>query len=90
MSGMTNAKPHFNLQVSVVAGDTATTNIPVTGILLTDEIIAVARHIGAGTDVTDVTDITSEASITSDGNIQLDTTNTSADKLQVFWVDTSI
>ena len=35
----------------------------------------------------DVDDLTSEASITSAGNIQLSTTNTTGDKLTVFSLD---
>ena len=76
------------LKVVVVAGTTAAANIAVSGIATTDKIVAVVRvDLDATAANIDVDDLTSEASITSAGNIQLSTTNTTSDKLIVFWLD---
>lgn len=76
------------LKVVVVAGTTAAANIAVSGIATTDKIVAVVRvDLDATAANIDVDDLTSEASITSAGNIQLSTTNTTGDKLIVFWLD---
>ncbi len=76
------------LKVVVVAGTTAAANIAVSGIATTDKIVAVVRvDLDAAAANIDVDDLTSEASITSAGNIQLSTTNTTGDKLIVFWLD---
>lgn len=64
----------------ILAGTTATTNIALAGALLGDSIITVL-HNSAGVFV----DLTAEASITSDGNIQLSTTDTTGDELHVTW-----
>lgn len=68
------------LKVAVVAGTTAVTNIAVTGILTTGVLKSVLR-VASGVP----TDVTSEASITSTGNIQLSTTNTTGNVLIVVW-----
>ena len=73
-----------DLQIEIVAGTTATTNIAVAGIQTHDDILYVA-HISTTASVATIVDITSEASVTSDGNIQLSTTDTSSDSLMVFW-----
>ena len=71
------------LIAATVAGSTALTNIAVTGIKLVDtlqSVIEIATTTGIPTDRT------AETSITSDGNIQLSTTNTPRDKLIVqYW-----
>lgn len=82
---------------TLVAGNTAVTNIAIAGIALVDTIafvmqidIAVDTGTSAtGNKVQDVIDRTSEAAITSAGNIQLSTTNTTGDKLLVVWFDKS-
>ena len=71
-----------NLKFAVVAGAAATTNIAISGIATTDTVLFVLRN-AAGT----FTDVTSEASITSAGNIQLSTTNTTGSTLVVVWFD---
>lgn len=81
------------LSFSVVAGNTATTNIAVTGIATEDTIVAVLRADVAadtgtsatGNKVQALSAVTSEASITSAGNIQLSTTDTTGDTLIVVW-----
>ena len=75
-------------KVTVVAGTTAAASIAISGIATTDKIVAVVRvDLDATAANIDVDDLTSEASITSAGNIQLSTTNTTGDKLIVFWLD---
>jgi hypothetical protein len=74
------------LKFSVVAGSTAVANIAVTGILTEDTIVAVLRLDRDATAANiNLADVTSEASITSNGNIQLTTTNTTGDTLVVVW-----
>ena len=76
------------LKFAVVAGASAVANIAISGIATTDKIVAVVRvDLNATAANIDVDDLTSEASITSAGNIQLSTTNTTSDKLIVFWLD---
>jgi len=68
----------------VVAGDAAATDIPVAGIKTTDTLQSVIEFKPA---TPAVIDRTSEASITSDGNIQLSTTDTTSSQLTVsYWV----
>ena len=86
---MTQSKSMFNMQVSVLAGTTAATNIAVTGIVTTDEIIW-CGHISTAAAIATLADITSEVSITSDGQVQLSSTDTSSDALLLFWIDTSL
>lgn len=75
------------LKFSVATGAAAATNIAITGITTSDTLVSVLQFVGAGTDITDVADRTSEASITSDGNIQLSSTDTTGGKLLVVWYD---
>ena len=78
------------LKVAVVAGTTSATNIPITGIATNDTIVSVVLiAFVAGTPSLTITDVTSQASITSAGNIQLSTTNTTGDTLLVHWFDKS-
>lgn len=66
---------------TVVAGTTAATNIAVSGIAVADVIQSVIMY-AAGVP----SDVTSEASITSAGNIQLDTTDSTGNQLVVsYW-----
>lgn len=69
------------LKLQVVAGDSAATNIPLMGATVAKTtIVGVIEH----DPVTPViVDRTSEASITSDGNLQLDTTDTTGSQLAV-------
>lgn len=84
------------IKSTVVEGTTKETNIAVAGIKKTeDTVLSVVRFDVAadtgtsatGNKVAAVSDVTSEADITSDGNIQLDTTNTTGDSLLVLWFD---
>ena len=81
------------LKFTVVNGAAAATNIAVTGIATTDKIVSVVKldfTLAEGTPNTrtwKASDLTSEASITSAGNIQLSTTNTTGEVLLVFWLD---
>ncbi len=78
---------------TVVNGTTANTNIAVSGINTQDRIVAVAKldfTLSEGTPNTrtwEASDLTSEASITSNGNLQLFTTDTTGEILLVFWID---
>lgn len=83
-------KPRFVkfpiIRSAVVAGTTAATNIAVTGITLQDRLVAVVRLNRDATAANiDISDVQSETSITSAGNIQLSTTNTTGDSLLVVW-----
>jgi hypothetical protein len=69
------------LTKSVVDGDTAVTDIPVTGITLGSQLLSVMMF-AAGVP----SDVTADASITSAGNIQLATVNSTGNKLVVEWV----
>lgn len=69
-----------NAMQEAVAGAAATTNIAVAGITTADSIGSVVQFSSGVPDV-----VTAEASITSDGNIQLSTTNTTGDTLLVTW-----
>jgi len=74
---------HINgSDVVVVNGAAADTNIAVAGITTGDEIVSVIMF---DTGVPSV--VTAEASITSNGNIQLDTTDSTGNKLVVTWLD---
>ena len=80
---MTKAKSSFIVKYELVNGDTAATNIAVSGIT-TDDILVHVIEEAVTTAIS--TDRTSVATITSAGNIQL-SASTSADKLHVLWVD---
>ena len=81
------------LKFTVVSGTTSATNIAVSGIATTDKFVSVVKldfTLSEGTPNTrtwEASDLTSEASITSAGNIQLSTTNTSGEVLLVLWLD---
>lgn len=74
------------LSFTVVNGTTSATNIAVAGIATEDTIIFVLRFPAAYA-IANISDLTSEASITSAGNIQLSTTNTTGERLVVFWLN---
>lgn len=86
---MTKSFRDFNLQITMVAGAAADTDIAVSGIATEDQIVSV-WHVSTAASVATIADITSEVSITAAGVIQLSTTDTSNDQLQVFWVDRSL
>lgn len=81
------------VKFTVVNGTTAATNIAISGIATTDKIVSVVKldfTLTEGTPNTrawDASDLTSEASVTSAGNIQLSTTDTSGEILLVLWLD---
>lgn len=83
------------LQVDVVAGAAATTNIAISGIKTSDQLISVIRAdvaVDTGTSATgnkiqDVAEVA--ATITSAGNIQLTSVDCSGDKLIVLWMKRS-
>jgi hypothetical protein len=78
------------LKISVVAGAGAATPIAVAGIVTTDTLVAVHRHVDPGAATTAaVVDHTTGATIPSDGNIQLTgASNVNAgDRLVVYWYD---
>jgi hypothetical protein len=70
------------LKTVVVDGAAADTNIPIAGIAVADEIQSVIHY-----DTGVPADITAEVSITSAGNIQVDTTVTTGNKLVVTYYD---
>lgn len=72
-------------QVARADGNTSATDIAVAGIKTTAKILAVFE-VTATTAA--LVDHTSEASVTSAGNIQLDTTDTTGDDLLVFYFNT--
>jgi len=72
------------LQASVLAGAAAATNIAVTNALTDDEILYCA-HGTTDALLESLVDITSEASFTTDGQLQLSTTDTTSDVLWLFW-----
>ena len=81
------------VKFTVVNGTTAATNIALSGIATSDKIAGVVKldfTLTEGTPNTrawDASDLTSEASVTSAGNIQLSTTDTSGEILLVLWLD---
>ena len=73
-----------SLRQVVLAGATAATDIAVAGVTIKNtQILSVLEYdrSGGGAGLGTFTDRTSEASITSDGNLQLDTTNTTGSQL---------
>ncbi len=72
-----------DLQINLVDGAAADTNMAISGIKMTDRIIHV-DHISTKAAIATMADLTSTVSITSDGNIQ-STTDTSSDQLKVYW-----
>lgn len=79
----------YCLQVSVLAGAAATTNIAVSGSTAGDEVLFVG-HGTAASALESIADLTSEGSFTSDGQFQMDSTSTSSDMLWLWWNKTSI
>ena len=81
------------LKFTVVNGAAANTDIAIAGIATADKIVGVAKldfTLSEGTPNTrtwEASDLTSEASVTSAGNIQLSTTNTTSEVLLVLWLD---
>lgn len=74
------------LRSAVVAGANTATDIAVTGIRTSDALAAVVRLDRDATAANiNISDVRSETAITSDGNIQLSTTNTTGDSLLVLW-----
>lgn len=73
------------LREKLVAGAGIGADIAVAGIKTIDTILSVLQYDpnGGGAGVGALADLTSEASITSDGNIQLDTTDTTGTQLIV-------
>lgn len=75
------------LMFTVVAGAAADTDIAISGITLRDGLVAVLEFqpptAASGDGL--VADRVGEAAITSDGNIQLDTTATTGNQLLVVW-----
>jgi hypothetical protein len=71
------------LQFSLVAGTTASTNIAITGITTSDELLFVL-HLSTAASIATALDDTANCSITSAGNIQ-SATDTSNDQLLVIW-----
>jgi len=72
------------LQCAVVTGDSANTDIPVAGTTVKGTTLVAVLHNTVTTGVTEANRV-AEASITSDGNLQLDTTDTSTDQLVVWF-----
>ena len=78
------------LRISTVNGAAANTNINVTGFRTEDTVAAVLRFNRSNTaSEINFTDVTSEASIQGNSTIRLNTTNTSGDRLVVFWFNKS-
>lgn len=77
-----------NIGFAILSGSTAVNNIAVSGIVTTDSILH-CGHYATATVIATMADITSEVDITSDGNIQLTTTNTSSNTLWLVWSDNS-
>ncbi len=78
------------LRVSVVAGADDDVNIAVTGIATEDTLLSVLQvEPDNGSGGTMLTDRTGESSITSAGNIQLTTTDTTGKQLLVIWYNKS-
>lgn len=83
------------LRTTVVAGTAANADIAIAGITTGDTLLGVVKLDFTLTDGTPNTrtwaasDLLGEASVTSDGNIQLDTTDTSGAARLVTWLDRS-
>ncbi len=88
-TGLTKALGAIALKCTLVAGAAANADIAVTGIAVEDTIIGVIHLEGTATYAAPA-DRLSEASITSAGNIQLTTTNTTGDFLLLLWHDASL
>ena len=76
-------------KTSVTSGAAADNNIVCANITTKDQLLAVIGFDGDGASLgVQVIDLTGEASITSAGNIQCDTTNTAAYRVLVLWHQT--
>jgi len=71
------------LAMALVAGAAKDTNIAITGVTVRRTTIVGVLEFVAATPV--LNDRTAEANVTSDGNIQLDTTDTSGSQLVVLY-----
>jgi hypothetical protein len=87
MSGMTSAKDALCLKFNLLVGAGANTNIAVTGIVTTDEIVFAGVFATAAAIAT-FADDTANCTITSDGNIQ-SATDTTSNQIFLVWLDTS-
>lgn len=85
---MTASKSAWNLQVSLVDGANAATNMALTGIHTDDTILWCGELTVKGT-IETLLDITSTMSIPSDGQIQASGA-TNNDQLWVWWVNNSL
>lgn len=77
-------------KLNVLNGTLATTNIAVASIATADTILECLHYSVSGGNLNGIADLTSEVSITSAGNIQLSTTDTSGDLLVLKWQDASL
>lgn len=84
---VTAVKELQGLKVKTLSGAAAVTNIAVSGIATADVLVAVLQFDVSGGNVVNVIDRLSEASVTSAGNIQLATTDTTGDKLVLIYFD---
>jgi hypothetical protein len=79
---------HFSdpgIRIGVGEGASANSNIAIAGIKTIDQLLSVFRVDIDATDSLTAEDVSDEASITSDGNIQCDTTDTSDDVIIVLY-----
>ena len=74
------------LQCAVVTGTTAATDIALAGATVKKTTLVAVLREDATTGVT-LSNLVSEAAITSDGNLQLDTTNTTGSSLIVWFTN---
>jgi hypothetical protein len=76
------------MKFNVLAGTTANTNIAVSGIA-TDDVLMFCLRLDRDATAANITmaDVTAEVAITSAGNVQLSTTNTTGDSLLLIWCD---
>jgi hypothetical protein len=81
----------MRLKLSVVAGAAINTNMAVTGIAVEDQILAAwaVQPPTATSGNTFATDLFAEINITSAGNVQCTTTNTTGNQVLVLWNDVS-
>lgn len=78
----------WRLRISVLAGAANDVNIPITGIQRgVDQIVAAFISQPASGDGAGFDEVTDELNITSDGNVQLDTTSGTGKQLLVIWYD---
>ncbi len=88
MSGLSKSKSSMGVQITLVAGASASTNIAISGIATEDSLIFVG-HLSTAASIATLVDDTANCSITSAGNIQ-SSTDTSSDQLMVVWNDNSL